>query len=54
MCIGKIIRNETYPQFADIPVVKTSNFIGDTLDMAAARRNVTNPRRVKAMLYQLS
>ena len=28
--------HETYPQFADIPVVKTSNFIGDTLDMAAA------------------
>ena len=28
--------HETYPQFADIPVVKTSNFIGDTLDIAAA------------------
>ena len=28
--------HETYPQFAAIPVVKTSNFIGDTLDMAAA------------------
>ena len=28
--------HETYPEFADIPVVKTSNFIGDTLDMAAA------------------
>ena len=28
--------HETYPQFATIPVVKTSNFIGDTLDMAAA------------------
>ena len=28
--------HEAYPQFADIPVVKTSNFIGDTLDMAAA------------------
>ena len=27
--------HETYPQFAAIPVVKTSNFIGDTLDMAA-------------------
>ena len=30
--------HEAYPQFADIPVVKTSNFIGDTLDMAAAAR----------------
>ena len=28
--------HETYPQFAAIPVVKTSNFIGDTLDMVAA------------------
>ena len=28
--------HETYPAFADIPVVKTSNFIGDTLDMAAS------------------
>ncbi len=28
--------HETYPEFADIPVVKTSNFIGDTMDMAAA------------------
>ena len=28
--------HEAYPQFAGIPVVKTSNFIGDTLDMAAA------------------
>ena len=28
--------HETYPEFAAIPVVKTSNFIGDTLDMAAA------------------
>ena len=28
--------HDTYPQFAAIPVVKTSNFIGDTLDMAAA------------------
>ena len=27
--------HETYPQFTAIPVVKTSNFIGDTLDMAA-------------------
>ena len=26
----------TYPAFASIPVVKTSNFIGDTLDMAAS------------------
>ena len=26
----------TYPEFAVLPVVKTSNFIGDTLDMAAA------------------
>ena len=30
--------HETYPEFAAIPVVKTSNFIGDTLDMAAAAR----------------
>ena len=28
--------HEAYPQFSAIPVVKTSNFIGDTLDMAAA------------------
>ena len=28
--------HETYPEFAPIPVVKTSNFIGDTLDMAAS------------------
>ena len=28
--------HDTYPAFAAIPVVKTSNFIGDTLDMAAA------------------
>ena len=28
--------HETYPAFVRIPVVKTSNFIGDTLDMAAA------------------
>ena len=28
--------HETYPAFAAIPVVKTSNFIGDTLDMAAS------------------
>ena len=28
--------HETYPDFAVIPVVKTSNFIGDTLDMAAS------------------
>ena len=28
--------HETYPEFAVIPVVKTSNFIGDTLDMAAS------------------
>ena len=26
---------DAYPEFAGIPVVKTSNFIGDTLDMAA-------------------
>ena len=30
--------HETYPQFAAIPVVKTSNFIGDTLDMAATAK----------------
>ena len=30
--------HETYPAFVQIPVVKTSNFIGDTLDMAAAAR----------------
>ena len=41
--------HETYPQFATIPVVKTSNFIGDTLDMAAAAHFeqvllVVNPR----------
>ena len=28
--------HDTYPTFAAIPVVKTSNFIGDTLDMAAS------------------
>ncbi len=28
--------HETYPDFAAIPMVKTSNFIGDTLDMAAS------------------
>ena len=28
--------HETYPAFASIPVVKTSNFIGDTMDMAAS------------------
>ena len=28
--------HETYPEFDAIPVVKTSNFIGDTLDMAAS------------------
>ena len=28
--------HETYPEFAVIPVVKTSNFIGDTLDMAVS------------------
>ena len=28
--------HDTYPVFAAIPVVKTSNFIGDTLDMAAS------------------
>ena len=28
--------HDTYPAFAAIPVVKTSNFIGDTLDMAAS------------------
>ena len=28
--------HEAYPEFNVIPVVKTSNFIGDTLDMAAA------------------
>ena len=28
--------HNTYPAFAAIPVVKTSNFIGDTLDMAAS------------------
>ncbi len=30
--------HETYPEFADVPVVKTSNFIGDTLDMAATAK----------------
>ena len=30
--------HDTYPAFAAIPVVKTSNFIGDTLDMAASAR----------------
>ena len=28
--------HDTYPAFAAIPVVKTSNFIGDTLDMAVS------------------
>ena len=28
--------HSTYPEFAAIPVVKTSNFIGDAMDMAAA------------------
>ena len=28
--------HDTYPTFVAIPVVKTSNFIGDTLDMAAS------------------
>ena len=30
--------HETYPELAAIPVVKTSNFIGDTLDMAASAK----------------
>ena len=30
--------HEKYPEFHAVPVVKTSNFIGDTLDMAAAAR----------------
>ena len=30
--------HEKYPEFHAVPVVKTSNFIGDTLDMAAATR----------------
>ena len=30
--------HETYPKFAAVPVVKTSNFIGDTLDMAASAK----------------
>ena len=30
--------HERYPGFHAVPVVKTSNFIGDTLDMAAAAR----------------
>ena len=30
--------HDTYPAFAAIPVVKTSNFIGDTLDMAATAK----------------
>ena len=30
--------HETYPRFAAVPVVKTSNFIGDTLDMAASAK----------------
>ena len=30
--------HDTYPAFAAIPVVKTSNFIGDALDMAAASK----------------
>lgn len=28
--------HERYPELHAVPVVKTSNFIGDTLDMAAA------------------
>ena len=30
--------HERYPELHAVPVVKTSNFIGDTLDMAAAAR----------------
>ena len=30
--------HETYPKFAAVPVVKTSNFIGDTLDMAVSAK----------------
>ena len=30
--------HETYPKFAAVPVVKTSNFIGDTLDIAASAK----------------
>ena len=30
--------HERYPELHTVPVVKTSNFIGDTLDMAAAAR----------------
>ena len=30
--------HETYPKFSAVPVVKTSNFIGDTLDMAASAK----------------
>ena len=30
--------HETYPKFAAVSVVKTSNFIGDTLDMAASAK----------------
>ena len=30
--------HENYPRFAAVPVVKTSNFIGDTLDMAASAK----------------
>ena len=30
--------HETYPELAAIPVVKTSNFIGDTLDMAVSAK----------------
>ena len=30
--------HERYPEFHAVPVVKTSNFIGDTLDMAATAR----------------
>ena len=30
--------HKRYPEFHAVPVVKTSNFIGDTLDMAAAAR----------------
>ena len=33
---GLDYQHDTYPAFAAIPVVKTSNFIGDTLDMAAS------------------
>ncbi len=33
---GQDYLGTAYPAFASIPVVKTSNFIGDTLDMAAS------------------